>query len=197
MIILVRHGETAPNRSRQLLGRADPPLTPHGREQARRAADALAGLSPARIISSPLLRANETAEAIAETVGVTVEIDDRLVEMNYGDWDGKSFGDLDPVEHERWRSDSSMTPPGGESLDEVGRRVAALCEELVGNLGRGPVIVISHVSPIKAAVIWALGAQQLAAWRMFLDLASISRIGVGPLGPLLLGFNDTTHLGPR
>lgn len=159
-------------------------------------AKALAGVLPARIVSSPLLRASETAGVIAETTGTAVEFDERLIEMDYGEWDGKSFANLDPLEHERWRSDSSMAPPGGESLDEVGARVAALCAELLGDAGVAPVIAVSHVSPIKAGAIWAMGVQQLAAWRMFIDLASITRVGMGPLGPTLLGFNDTAHLRP-
>ena len=88
-------------------------------------------------------------------------------------------------------------PPGGESLTELGVRVRAACAELVDEIRTGDVVVVSHVSPIKAAVAWALGAGDELAWRMFVGLASISRISVGDRGPLLYSFNEVGHLKIR
>ena len=191
MILLVRHGETAANRARLALGRADPPLTDHGRTQAAALAGHLAGSGAVRVVSSPLRRAQETATAIAAALGVEVQSDDRLVEMDYGDWDERSFSEFPAEDLARWRRDPSFAPPGGESLQAVGERVASFCAELIDG---DPVIAVSHVSPIKAAAIWALGADPLLAWRMFLDLASVTRIGAPNGMPCLLGFNDTAHL---
>lgn len=192
MIVLVRHGETAANRARLALGRADPSLTEVGRRQVQALADRFAASGIERVVSSPLQRAVETATAIATALHCTVEVDDRLVEMDYGEWDERSFGDFPAEDLARWRRDASFAPPGGESLIDVGDRVAPLCESLVG----GPtVIAVSHVSPIKAAALWAMDADPLLAWRMHLDVASVTRVGAPADGrPSLLGFNDTSHL---
>ena len=191
MILLVRHGETAANRARLALGRADPPLTERGRDQADALARALGEFGVHRIITSPLQRARETAAAIATALDLTVDVDDRLVEMDYGEWDERSFSEFPPEDLARWRRDATFAPPGGESLLAVGERVAALCQELVEG---PPVILVSHVSPIKAAALWAMDADPLLAWRMHLDVASISRIGAPNRVPCLLGFNETSHL---
>lgn len=191
MIYLVRHGETAANRARLALGHADPPLTEVGEQQVGALARRLAGTGAVRVVASPLQRARQTAEAIAAALGVEVESEPRLVEMDYGEWDEKSFGDLPKDALARWRRDPSFAPPGGESLAAVAARVAPWCAELIDG---PPVIAVSHVSPIKAAAIWAMDGDPLLAWRMHLDVASISRIGAPAGRPALLGFNDTGHL---
>jgi len=68
--------------------------------------------------------------------------------------------------------------------------MAALGAEILGDLGTAPVVAVSHVSPIKAAVCWALGLPDLASWRMRLDNASVTRLAPGPEGPVLLSFNE-------
>jgi broad specificity phosphatase PhoE len=191
VILLVRHGETAANRARLALGRADPPLTEHGRDQAARLGARLTGSDATRVVSSPLARALETAAAIAAPLGLAVEQDDRLVEMDYGEWDQRSFSDLPAEELARWRKDATFAPPGGESLADVGTRVADLCRDWIAG---APVIAVSHVSPIKAAVLWAMDADPLLAWRMHLDVASITTVGAPHGPPVMLGFNDTAHL---
>jgi broad specificity phosphatase PhoE len=192
VIIFVRHGETDANRKRLALGRADPPLTDRGEQQAAAVADRVRAFEPAVVWTSPLLRARSTAAAIGSVCGVDVEVDERLVELDYGEWDELSFADIPRDALARWHTDASMAPPGGESLEAVGARVRAFCTERVD----GPTVVaVSHVSPIKAAAIWALGVDPLTAWRMFLDLASITRVDVRPdHTPYLLTYNDTTHL---
>ena len=192
MIVLVRHGETAANRARLALGRADPALTDLGRTQAQALATLFAGSGIQRVVSSPLQRAVETATAIATALGCGVEVEPRLVEMDYGDWDQRSFGDLPADELARWRKDATFAPPGGESLTDVGKRVGPWCASLVG----GPTLIaVSHVSPIKAAALWAMDADPLLAWRMHLDVASVTRVDAPADGrPSLLGFNDTSHL---
>lgn len=192
MILLIRHGQTASNRDGLLVGRIDPPLTELGESQAQRLGGRLQGSNPAFILSSPLSRARQTADAIAASTGLTVEIEDRLVEMNYGEWDGTPIADV-PIEAWRqWRSDPEFKPPGGESLREVSQRVGSLMGELL--LSDDLAILVSHVSPIKAALAWALGAPDQMVWRMFIDVASISSIGMRQGAPCMLGFNETAHL---
>jgi probable phosphoglycerate mutase len=192
VLILVRHGESTGNAEGLLLGRMDAPLTERGRIQARALGPALADVT--RVISSPLTRARDTAEALA--TGLPIEIDDRWIEVDYGEFDGRPLGDVPDEVWRRWRTDPSYRPPGGETLDETGARVGAACAELFategeGARGPGAVVVVSHVSPIKAATCWALGLGVEGAWRLYLATASMTRITWGADGPVLSRFNET------
>ncbi len=190
MLILVRHGQTQVNAEGRLQGRLDVPLSELGRRQAASLAAAVPGV--ARVVSSPLLRARETAEVF----GVPVEVDERWVEMDYGEYDGRPLADV-PIElWERWRTDALHRPPGGESLAEVGERVRAACVELLLEAAERHVVVVSHVSPIKAAVTWALRVDDAVAWRMWLSDASICRIRIDDDVPVLVSFNETVGPAP-
>jgi broad specificity phosphatase PhoE len=188
MLIVVRHGRTEANRDRRLLGRLDPGLDEVGRSQA----DALARhIGPVdRIVSSPLVRARETAAAW----GAPVEIDERWTELDYGELDGVELAAVDPDLWRAWRSDLEFVPAGGESIGDLGRRVRSACEALRDDSVDGDVVVVSHVSPIKAAVAWALGVSDDIAWRMFVAPAAITRIAVSHTGTSLRGFNHVDHL---
>jgi broad specificity phosphatase PhoE len=198
-LILVRHGRTAANASGLLLGRLDPELDAVGVAQADLVAAALsagrgagedADAAAVRIISSPLLRALQTAERL----GAPVEIDDRWIELDYGTYDGVPLADIPVEAWSTWRKDPTFAPPGGESLVDLGHRVRAALDDLAEVARDRDVIVVSHVSPIKAAVAWALGVGDEVAWRLFLAPASITRISMSDRGPSLHAFNVTTHL---
>ncbi|HUF84856.1 MAG TPA: histidine phosphatase family protein [Acidimicrobiia bacterium] len=184
MIVFVRHGQTAPNRAGLLLGRSDPSLTDVGRRQADRLATRLGELVPSLVVTSPLARARETAQAVVEVCAAPLEVDERLIEIDYGEWEARPFAELPRDVVARWRDDADFVPPGGESLRVVGKRVSGFCEE---QLDDRVIVAVSHVSPIKAAVTWALGVGDELAWRMRLDVASVTRIGPGPA---LLSFNE-------
>jgi broad specificity phosphatase PhoE len=186
VLVLVRHGQTDANARGRLQGRIDLPLSELGHEQAR----ALAPLVPAeaRVISSPLRRARETAAAFDRDV----EVDERWVELDYGDFDGRPIGDVAPDVWSAWRADPHFVPPGGESLVTLGVRVRGACEELLEEIRERDVVVVSHVSPIKAAIAWTLGVGDEIGWRLFLQVASITRVVVGPGGPTLHSFNERT-----
>lgn len=191
MLILVRHGQTEPNRAGQLLGRIDAPLTDLGRRQAEAAAQSvLASCAVARVVSSPLERARETAALF----GRDVDVDERWIEVDYGEYDGLPFKEVPDELWREWRADPSWAPPAGESLSSVGARVRAACEDLASEAADADVVVVSHVSPIKAAVAWALEVGDEVSWRMRLDVASICRIQTGPRGNSLHKFNETGHL---
>ena len=194
MISFVRHGQTSHNREGRLQGRADLDLSELGAEQVSRLADRFAGAPIERVYSSPLLRARRTATAIAEACGCALEVDERLIELDYGDWDGRPLAEISPEAWRAWRADPHFSPPGGESLVAVTARVEQFCRErLVGHNGR--VVAVSHVSPIKAAVAWALGIDERSTWRMQLGLATISEIGARPDGSgYLASFNEGAHL---
>lgn len=192
MLILVRHGQTAVNAGGRLQGRVDAPLTEIGRSQVAAVAATLGRRPAALVVSSPLRRARDTAEAIA--AGSPVTVDERWVELDYGDYDGVPMADIPADVWASWRGDPTYVPPGGESLVQLGARVRAACEDLRERAADADVVVVSHVSPIKAAVAWALGVPDDVSWRMFLDVASISRIRVGPAGASLVSWNDRCHL---
>lgn len=192
LIVLVRHGETEINRDGLLQGRSDRALTDLGHTQAAALAKVLPSLGPVSITSSPLLRAQQTAAPIAEACGLELVIDSRLVELDYGDWEHSAPGDISPSEINRLRDDPTFAPPGGESLLAVRDRVESFCSEI--DSGEGTMIVVSHVSPIKAAVAMTLGVGPEVAWKMRIGLASISRLEHFPEGLVLSGFNDTSHL---
>jgi broad specificity phosphatase PhoE len=195
MISFVRHGQTAVNRDAQLQGHVDAALTPLGEEQAARLGAWFAVLpAPARIISSPLRRARQTAAAIAAAHGLTVTVDERLVELDYGDWDGKPLAEVPANAWAEWRADPTFAPPGGESLVDVSARVISLCLDLVA--AGDDVVAVSHVSPIKAAVCWALGTDERASWRMHLDLASVTRVAARGATPYLASYNETVATRP-
>jgi broad specificity phosphatase PhoE len=197
VLILVRHGESTGNADGLLLGRLDAPLTERGLEQAHSLGSSMAGAT--RVISSPLARARDTAEALG--LGLPVEIDDRWIEVDYGEFDGQPLGAVPAEVWLRWREDRHFRPPGGETLAEVGIRVGKACEELFathgeGARGDGDVVVVSHVSPIKAATCWSLGLGDEGAWRLYLATASITRVSWGTDGPVLNRFNDTPWSKP-
>ena len=180
-----------------LQGRVDLPLTELGRRQARAAAAVLP--SGATVVTSPLRRAVETAELMvgeSEFADVGIIVDDRWVELDYGSYDGSPLDSVPADIWDRWRTNLDFVAPGGESLRTCGARVRAACVALSAE-PREPtasVVVVSHVSPIKAAVAWALGVDDSASWRMFLDVAAVCRVTVGPRGPALSSFNERAHL---
>lgn len=196
MLILARHGRTEANAQRLLLGRKDVPLDELGARQAAASGTALGrGAAPARIIASPLARTRATAEAISAACGgVPVELDERWLEVDYGIYDGSPLADIPHEVWQHWRNDMDWTPPEGESLGALGARVRSACAALAADAAEADVVVVTHVSPIKAAVAWGLGMGDDAAWRMFVDVASISRVRTGTGDPTLVSFNETAHL---
>jgi len=191
VLILVRHGRTHANAQALLQGHMDPPLDEVGVDQAHRTAQVLNDLYPdATVISSPLQRARTTAAAISDNV----IIDERFIELNYGDYDGVPMTDIPHDVWQQWRNDHHFRPPNGETLAELDQRVHTALRDLSERAHDEHVIVVSHVSPIKSAVVWALNGDTSMTWRCMLDRASITRIAVSNRGPSLIGFNDTAHL---
>jgi probable phosphoglycerate mutase len=197
---LVRHGETAENALMRYLGTRDEPLTENGMRQALHVADALSQIPIAAIISSPMRRAADTAAPIQKACGVELRLDRRLAEGSFGRWEGLSraevleLGNPDAELLARWESDPSCAPPGGESINDVQKRVIRLAEELKEEFAGSSVVLVSHVGPIKALLAAALGVSPQVSRRLFLDPGTISVMEWGP-HPLLRLFNSHAHLG--
>jgi probable phosphoglycerate mutase len=202
-LLLVRHGVTDWNREGRFQGHLDPPLAEDGRIEASLLAERLnsePGLRPARVISSTLARAIQTAEAIAARAGVAVEPDGRLIEIGQGEWEGRTHADLAVTDADRyaaWRSDAGIRqPPGGESIASATERVAALLAE-VQRGDRWPVCLVSHGGTLRILARVLLNAGETASWSLDVDNASLSVAsatdGIGG-GWRLERWNDTLHL---
>jgi broad specificity phosphatase PhoE len=203
-LVLTRHGSTPRSEPEQHLGqRIDIELSDAGREAARALARRLAGVDLARIVSSPLRRSQETASIVAGERSVGVE--PRLAEMDYGEWEGLTYEQI----HERfgdvrrlWEADpASLACPGGESGDDVARRVRSWLEEMIGST-EGPddreVLAVGHSSTNRVLLCVALGVPVRDYRRRFrqepANLTVLRFAGPrGSRGTLLLG-NDVAHL---
>lgn len=176
--LLLRHGQTELSVHRRYSGRGNPPLTELGRQQAAAAAAYVGGIEGiSAVISSPLQRALDTAKAAADALGLRVTVDDDLIETDFGDWEGLTFGEAakrDPELHGRWLGDTSVAPPGGESFDTVTHRIRRARNRIIAEHGATTVLVVSHVTPIKTILRQALDAGPGILYRLHLDLASLS-----------------------
>ncbi|WP_194835100.1 bifunctional RNase H/acid phosphatase [Nocardia sp. XZ_19_369] len=198
-LLLLRHGQTELSVQRRYSGRGNPALTELGREQAARAAKMLAakgGISA--VVTSPLSRARETAEAAATALDAPLTVLDGLIETDFGEWEGLTFleaAERDPELHARWLGDASLPAPGGESFDQVRERVDAVRRDLVGLYPGANLVVVSHVTPIKTLLQSALGVGPSLLYRLHLDLASLSIAEFYPDGGSSVRLvNDTSYL---
>ena len=204
-LLLLRHGQSPMSVRREYSGSAsDPALTEIGQQQAQRAAAHLARLQEtgvwdiSAIIASPQLRTQQTAAAVAEALGLPIDSDPRLRETDFGRWEGKTFSEAaaaDAQLHNQWLSDPSVAPPGGESFHQVDERVAAARRYIEAQFAEQTVVVVSHVTPIKALLRQALAGNFELFTRLHLDLASLSVVEFYADGPTSVRLvNDTSYL---
>lgn len=172
-------------------GRLDLPLDEVGERQATAVAQhVLGGAAVDRVIASPLDRAQRTAAAF----GLPVETDERWIELSYGEYEGVPHADVPSEVWNRWFTDHDFVPEGGESLATLDERVRGACDDLLTVAQDQNIVVVSHVSPMKSAVAWALGVDIGISWRCHLDHASICRVLVRGDRPVLQTFNETVDL---
>ncbi len=198
-MLLARHGETPLSIERRFNGRNQTPLTDLGRAQAAAIGQRLKEKTLAAVVTSPLPRTRETAEAVAAATGAPVIEESGLMETDFGEWDGLTFGEVRerwPRLLEEWLADPAASPPGGESLESVGRRVLVARDRLVVDWPASTIAVICHVTPIKWLLREALGAPAAAIYRTHVDPASLSQIDWhADHHPVVRLVNDTSHLG--
>ncbi len=151
-LVLIRHGETDWNVEGRYQGQADPPLNGRGVAQAHRLAEALRGVGLEVLYTSPLRRARQTAEVVAEALGLPLYEEPRLMEIHQGDWQGRLRAEIAaryPELFRRWLEEPwSVTPPGGESLAQVQARVYAALDEIIARHPGGCVGLVTHRIPI-------------------------------------------------
>jgi ribonuclease H / adenosylcobalamin/alpha-ribazole phosphatase len=195
---LLRHGQTPMSVQKRYAGRTDAPLTEVGVQQAAAAAKRLASAGLGVIVTSPLRRTVQTAQAVAAVTGAAVVTDDGFRETDFGAWEGLTFAEVRerwPAEISAWLADPEVAPPGGESFTDVSARVTAALDRVLAARAGQTVLIVSHVTPIKMLVTAALLAPPAALYRMHLDVAALCEIDWYADGPAVLrSFNDTSHL---
>ncbi len=198
-LLLVRHAETAHNRDGLVQGRADNPLSDLGLKQAAALAERLAPAPLDAIYSSPLVRARQTAEAIAASRGLPVTIEPDLIEMDVGEMEGLSGAELRerfPEFMKAWLSEDAggAVMPGGESLVQVQARAIAVVERVVEQRPGGVVALVSHNFVLLSLLCAVLGLPLAQFRRLRQGVASIATVDALPGQWRLLGFNDRCHL---
>jgi probable phosphoglycerate mutase len=159
-------------------------------QEAEALGSALSGVYASRIFTSPLLRAEQTAHAIARQCTCAVQTEPALNEIDLGDWTGASFDDLagDPA-WKSWNTERGLhRPPGGESMLEVQRRMQAWVMSLAAT-GERNVIAVSHSDVIKAACCTALGLSLDRYDRFDIDPCSVTALDAGDWGMKLAYLN--------
>jgi len=199
--VMARHGATELSLEKRFsgLGGVDAPLAPLGRRQAQALAGELVTRGDIdRIVSSPLLRTQQTAGIVAEVLECDVEVIDGFAECAFGDWDGFTFAEVRdrwPVELEEWLASTSVAPPGGESFETCQARVRRAREHVVAQYPGERVLVVAHVTPIKVMVAHAVGASLDSLYRMELPPCSISTLAWFPDGNAsMFSFAEAAHL---
>lgn len=198
-VILLRHGVSTSNTARTLAGRSPGvELTDRGAEQARAVADRLADLPIEHIVHSPLLRCQRTVAPLAEKLNLEPVYDDRLIEVDYGDWTGRALAELlnEPLWKVVQRHASGAVFPEGEGLAQVQQRAVAAIRDIDRTLaekhGRDALwVACTHGDVIKSVLADAFGIHLDGFQRIVVEPASISVVRYTPTAPYVWRLNDT------
>jgi probable phosphoglycerate mutase len=197
----VRHGQTDASLHNRFCGRIDPPLNATGLAMADAVAARYGREGFAEIVASPLLRARQTAEPTARAAGLPVTVDDGLVEIAYGSWDGRAEDEVERAEPDAFHAWSAhpgwVAPPGGESGMQIAARAIAAVERIRARHQSGKVLVVSHKATLRVLVCALLGVDiDGFRSRIAQKVCAVSIIDFKPSGPLLQVLGDTSHLPP-
>ncbi len=183
-LLLVRHGETDWNRDRRIMGRQEIGLNETGRLQALALKEALGRFPVDAVYSSSVCRARETAQILVEDRGLTPRYDERLVEIHYGEWVGRTFEEVRALPDYTPYFTRLETPvaPGGETLYQVRDRALDFIGQLRREHPDQTVVAVSHADWIKCAVMEFLKIPYENIWKFRIDNVSVSLIECDPLG---------------
>lgn len=196
-IILVRHGETEWNVEEVYRGRIDINLDEAGVRQAELLGEYLSNLELDAIYSSPLRRALDTANIIAQYQKVGIQVTNGLIDFNYGEWQGlperkvrKSYRAL----HNEWHTNPDRVKmPGGESLADVRERAVGVVNDVISKY-RGGIVLVSHRVVNKILICSLLGLDNAHFWNIKQDVAGITTFSYVGGRFILTKHNDTSHL---
>ena len=198
-LFILRHGETEGNQKKIFRGRWDLPLNENGRKQAEKTGEVLKEINFSRIYASPLLRARETAAAVAaKQKRIKVIEEPALIDIDYGDWTRVSDTDVEqrfPDMYRKWKeTPENVLFPNGESLSDVSSRL----EPFLQRLGSGPddeqILLVSHRVTIKIILCIILRLGNKGFWNISIDTTSLSVATVNNGKMCLVTSNDTCHL---
>jgi len=177
-ILFLRHAE--PDDAGLYIGRgSNPSLSEKGRNDAAGIAEVMAETAPAVFVSSPLARALETIEPLAKKLGRRIEIVDDIAEMDFGEWEGLNWNQIESQDGDFWRSwlDDPWTvkPPGGETLAELQERVVAAVHDILRRHHSSDILISTHGGPMRTIIGYALSLSASAYWSVGIDYASLCR----------------------
>jgi broad specificity phosphatase PhoE len=198
-LILIRHGQTAWNKDERFRGRSDLPLNETGLQQAEAVARRIAaGYRPVAIFASPLLRAIQTAQAIACPFCLHVQPHEGLLDLDYGDFAGLSPAEAQvqfPELYRTWLSVPHLVRfPHGESLGDVRARADGLIRQLIELYPDEQVALVSHLIVCRVLMCSLLGLHESDVGRFQVDTASLTVFEVDRGRTKLITANDTCHL---
>lgn len=197
-IILVRHGQTTINAEKKLSGHSDPPLTEEGKEQAGRVAEGLASYKIDRLFASPMQRAVDTARAISENSALEIETDKRLIEQNFGQWEGKSYSEIFKLipggPEGLLRGPFLGRFPAGEGTKQFVARVMGVFRDFILNETEGQTIaVVTHSGVIVILLCHFLGIDPFSNFfRLRVDNGSACMVDRYALGLYHIQFINRT-----
>jgi broad specificity phosphatase PhoE len=197
-LFLVRHGRTGWNKEQIFRGHKDVPLDEVGREEARLVSERLMGEKIKAVFSSPLSRARETAEAVARSHNVEVQVMAGLTDLNFGEWEGLSLVEVKgrhPDLYGQWQgAPHEVIFPGGEGLAAVRTRAMKAVEEIVERHPQDAVALVSHRVVLKVLICALLGLDNSHFWNIAQDTTAINCFNHRN-GTWIVNFvNDTCHL---
>lgn len=197
-IVALRHGETTWNQDKRLQGQLDIPLNERGHWQAARAAEALRDEPVAAVYSSDLARAHQTASAIAALKGLAVRPHVGLRERHFGDFQGRTWTELEVEEPEAalaWRTRvPEFAPGGGETLLQLRARIAAALDEIAARHAGEQIVVVAHGGVLDMVYRLATRLELRAPRTWAVENAAIHRLLWTPEGLGLVGWADRSHL---
>jgi len=176
-ILLVRHPETEANVTGTLVGRGHSPYTPAGRRQLLRVPRKIAAFDPHVVWTSPLERAHRLAEKAAAVAAVPLTVDDRLVELDFGDAEGLTFEEVSEAGLRfNYRSREEPVAPGGESRADIEARSSEFCDELLRAGGRHA--IVTHGGVVRASLVHLLGLASPDIWAFHIHNAQLAHVRV-------------------
>jgi probable phosphoglycerate mutase len=198
-LLLVRHGQTDFSRANRFCGSIDPPLNDTGLAMAEALGAHYERAGLAAIFASPKLRTRQTAAPLAARTQLSLQLDDGLREIAYGEWEGQPEEEVERADRERFHAWAAhpgrVAPPGGETAVEIAARAMQAVDRIRALHGDGKVLVVSHKATIRVLLCALLGIDvDLFRARIAQPVGAVSAVTFKKTGPLLERLGDTSHL---
>lgn len=178
-IYLLRHGETAENKSKFYYGKLNVSLNDAGRYQAEKAGDALKNINFNKLFVSDRIRTKETADIVMRNREYSLIVDKRINEMDFGEFEGKTYEQIKqlyPFEYEQWNSNwKQFAPPKGESYVDFYNRIESFMGDLLAEEAEN-ILIVTHGGVIRSILCYVLGGNMDYFWKFSSKNADISLI---------------------